>query len=506
MPRPVAAWRPGAVPGRHRCCRPHARRRRAPGRRLSPSSRRTIPGAGPSHAVRPGRAPHGLAAGAGGGAPGIRRRASGRPRAATGPAGAFEPVLSGGPRRLRHHRVGRAPAVVRRARSAPSGSQLPRRGAVARRGRGPAVAQSDGAGDDLLHAGELLVPRAGCGTAPGSTGPGSTSRPTSAAGSASPDPQTDSAAEAAWDTGGRGRAPVPADARPAAAPGRRALVFRVDAPSARATPGGTRCGSPAGTTGRGAAVLNLSGWFDEMYGPSGAVENFQGAGDALILGPWTHGVGPVQSSKAGERDFGADRGARLRRHGARLDGSPPQGRLDGARSPTVRVFVMGANRWRSADRWPWPGARADTMYLVGAGPHGNGGAGRLESNGSGQPKWGDRPRSDPAHPVTDPFDGRFGAHDYRALRPGPGIAVFETRAVPRADGDHRPGGDRAGGQRVGTGLRSLGPALRRGARRHGVEPLDSGHGRSSERAIGTAAPSGSWLSLVRPSGSGWTGW
>jgi putative CocE/NonD family hydrolase len=34
--------------------------------------------------------------------------------------------------------------------------------------------------------------------------------------------------------------------------------------------------------------------------------------------------------------------------------------------------------------------------------------------------------SDPAHPVGDPFDGRFGAHDYRALRTGPGIAVFET--------------------------------------------------------------------------------
>jgi uncharacterized protein len=35
-------------------------------------------------------------------------------------------------------------------------------------------------------------------------------------------------------------------------------------------------------------------------------------------------------------------------------------------------------------------------------------------------------RSDPAHPVTDPFGGKFGAHDYRVLRPGPGVAVFET--------------------------------------------------------------------------------
>jgi putative CocE/NonD family hydrolase len=36
--------------------------------------------------------------------------------------------------------------------------------------------------------------------------------------------------------------------------------------------------------------------------------------------------------------------------------------------------------------------------------------------------------SDPGHPVTDPFQGRFGAHDYRSLTPGPSIAVFETAA------------------------------------------------------------------------------
>jgi putative CocE/NonD family hydrolase len=28
--------------------------------------------------------------------------------------------------------------------------------------------------------------------------------------------------------------------------------------------------------------------------------------------------------------------------------------------------------------------------------------------------------------VTDPFQGRFGAHDYRSLVAGPGVAVFET--------------------------------------------------------------------------------
>jgi hypothetical protein len=35
-------------------------------------------------------------------------------------------------------------------------------------------------------------------------------------------------------------------------------------------------------------------------------------------------------------------------------------------------------------------------------------------------------RSDPGHPVSDPFDGRFGAHDYRAFTARPDVAVFET--------------------------------------------------------------------------------
>src|SRR3954468_6843222 len=100
-----------------------------------------------------------------------------------------------------------------------------------------------------------------------------------------------------------------------------------------------------------AAVLNLSGWFDEMYGPAGAVENFQGAGDALVLGPWTHGVASVQRRKAGERDFGST---------AALDYNTTvlswmDRHLKGGNSvpakPPVRVFVMGANQWREASGW-----------------------------------------------------------------------------------------------------------------------------------------------------------
>jgi predicted acyl esterase len=62
-----------------------------------------------------------------------------------------------------------------------------------------------------------------------------------------------------------------------------------------------------------AAVLNLSGWNDDNYGPEGAITNFLGlvqarAGKpsraALLLGPWVHGVDATARTKFGDRDFG----------------------------------------------------------------------------------------------------------------------------------------------------------------------------------------------------------
>src|SRR4051794_19796951 len=178
-----------------------------------------------------------------------------------------------------------------------------------------------------------------------------------------------------------------------------------------------------------ASVLNLSGWFDEMYGPSGAVENFEGAGDALVLGPWTHGVASVQRSKAGDREFGP--AAALDYDRVVLDWMDRH--LKGVDSlsagPRVRVFVMGTNRWRTAESWPIPGTRADTMYLQRG--HGES-AGELVRNAPPDQSSGETViRSDPAHSVTDPFGGRFGAHDYRGLKPGPGVAVFETEPLAR---------------------------------------------------------------------------
>jgi predicted acyl esterase len=60
-----------------------------------------------------------------------------------------------------------------------------------------------------------------------------------------------------------------------------------------------------------AAVLNLSAWYDDNYGPEGAITNFSGllkarAGEKrarthLLLGPWVHGVDSTRKTHSGER-------------------------------------------------------------------------------------------------------------------------------------------------------------------------------------------------------------
>ena len=81
----------------------------------------------------------------------------------------------------------------------------------------------------------------------------------------------------------------------------------------------------------------------------------------------------------------------------------------------MRVFVMGSNRWRTSDRWPLMGARPETLYLVAVGKRGGGEVGKLTTNAPGDRGSETVIRSDPVHPVSDPFQGRFGAHDYRGL-------------------------------------------------------------------------------------------
>ncbi len=183
----------------------------------------------------------------------------------------------------------------------------------------------------------------------------------------------------------------------------------------------------------GAAVLNISGWHDETYGPEGAMTNFlglvaarRGEADArtqVILGPWVHGG--EGEDRSGDRVFGPQARLGYAREIVRFMDRYVRGIENGVeRGPRVRAFVMGENVWRTGDTLPLEGTRPVSLYFAGGGalarhaPAGDG-----EASGF---------VSDPARPVVDPYADSAGAHDYRALAGRPDTLVFETE--PLAEG------------------------------------------------------------------------
>jgi uncharacterized protein len=179
-----------------------------------------------------------------------------------------------------------------------------------------------------------------------------------------------------------------------------------------------------------AAVLNLSGWYDDNYGPEGATTNYAGlmrarSGRAsnvgLLLGPWVHGVDSTSRSRSGIRDFGQRAGIDydatvldwMDRYVRGLDRAP-------AVAP-VRYFVMGRNEWRGAETWP-PAATATTYYLR------RPDAPRHEGLTAVAPPPRDAPSmfvADPNRPVVNQY-AAAGPHDYRALADREDVLTFDS--------------------------------------------------------------------------------
>ena len=114
-------------------------------------------------------------------------------------------------------------------------------------------------------------------------------------------------------------------------------------------------------------ALNIGGWFDVFV--QGTIDNFVNGGtqDRLIIGPWNH---MSSSAQQGELNFGAAGS------GAAMDLGPSLGSLTFAwlhaqlsGAPTedeqrVRIFTMGANRWRSEPGWPLERAENTQLFLL----------------------------------------------------------------------------------------------------------------------------------------------
>ena len=122
-------------------------------------------------------------------------------------------------------------------------------------------------------------------------------------------------------------------------------------------------------------IYHQGGWFDIFL--TGTFKNYMGTkrrgrtekarqSQKLIVGPWVHGPGNINSQFAGEFDFGADAAKdfnemRLPWFDYWLKGIDT-GIMD---APPVRIFVMGRNEWRDESDWPLPDTQYTNYYLHG---------------------------------------------------------------------------------------------------------------------------------------------
>ena len=188
-----------------------------------------------------------------------------------------------------------------------------------------------------------------------------------------------------------------------------------------------------------AAVLNLSGWYDEDYGPEGATTNYlgllasrKGQRDArthLVIGPWIHGVQETAKTKSGEREFGA--AAAINYDQVVLDWMDHYLRRinNGVQvEKPVRLFLMGENRWRDEGTWPPAEAQPTPFYLAGSGLRKKGGT--LLQAAPPEEEFSVF-TSDPAQHVIDPYAGKLGAHDFRELAKRPDVLVFDSEPLTK---------------------------------------------------------------------------
>ena len=183
-----------------------------------------------------------------------------------------------------------------------------------------------------------------------------------------------------------------------------------------------------------AAILNLSAWYDDNYGPEGATTNYAGllksrAGSKspnthLLLGPWVHGVGSTAKAKAGERNFAASAAIDYDEVVLSWMDFYLKGTAIGVdREKPVRYFVMGDDTWRSVDIWPPPAKR--TSYFLSK-------SGEAEAGLTTQIPLDKKARnsfvSDTSHPVENKYSFS-GAHDYRELAQRTDVLTFDSTTL-----------------------------------------------------------------------------
>jgi len=185
-------------------------------------------------------------------------------------------------------------------------------------------------------------------------------------------------------------------------------------------------------------AYHFTGWYDTLL--NGTLRNFTGlrknaaterarSGQRLVVGPWTHSRPTPRSTAIGDVDFGPEAGFDLER--VMFDWfdywlkNRPTNVL--ARAP-IRLFVMGANRWRDEQEWPLARAAQTAFYL-----HSGGRANTLDGNGSlteaaPADERADRFVSDPWNPVPTGQRGGYSRTptDQREVEKRQDVLVYTT--------------------------------------------------------------------------------
>ena len=173
----------------------------------------------------------------------------------------------------------------------------------------------------------------------------------------------------------------------------------------------------------------VTGWYDNLVHESW--RNFTGLrrhggskeareGTRILVGPWVHGgYGPLRELHLRWYDYwlkGIDTGI--------------------AEEPPIKIYVMGANRWRHEDEWPPARTRFTKFYL-----HSGGRANSVHGDGtlSRAPPAGDEPPDrfvyDPADPVPT-LGGQisthahiWGAKDRQSVQGREDVLVYTTEPL-----------------------------------------------------------------------------
>jgi putative CocE/NonD family hydrolase len=183
-------------------------------------------------------------------------------------------------------------------------------------------------------------------------------------------------------------------------------------------------------------ALHLGGWHDVfLQGTLATYAELRAqdrAPQRLVVGPWAHSgwgdaVGEVLYGPEASRYALDPTDLHLRYFDAMLDG------VEAELAAPVRIFVMGADRWRDEDEWPLARARARKLHLR---------AGELLTWEAPEPGEDSRTYTyDPADPVPT-GGGRtlmpgheasiaLGSRDQRAIEARPDVLVYTTAPLER---------------------------------------------------------------------------